>query len=169
MNRCISLGLISLLFSIGTMAQEPVESFGYRTMLKGLLSHSVSEISVDSLATNYAQFTILDARAQAEYKVSHLKGALHVGYDSFQLSRVAGIAKNDPIVVYCSVGYRSEKIAEKLQEAGYTQVFNLYGGIFEWLNQEKTIYTPQGGATLQIHPYNSIWGFWLNRGQKTYE
>jgi len=33
--------------------------------------------------------------------------------------------------VYCSLGIRSEVIAKKLKKAGYTNVFNLYGGIFE--------------------------------------
>ena len=48
--------------------------------------------------------------------------------------KVEDIARESTIVVYCSVGYRSEKIAEELDKLGFTNVSNLYGGIFEWIN-----------------------------------
>jgi rhodanese-related sulfurtransferase len=47
------------------------------------------------------------------------------------------------------VGYRSEKVTEKLQKAGFTQVSNLYGGIFEWVNQGYPIVN-QSGATSDV-------------------
>ena len=51
-----------------------------------------------------------------------------------------GWSKSDTIVLYCSIGYRSEKIGEKLVEMGYGHVFNLYGGIFEWVNRDLPVY-----------------------------
>ncbi len=56
----------------------------------------------------------------------------------------AFIGEESKVVVYCSVGYRSEKIAEKLKAAGYKNVFNLYGGIFEWENQNLPVYDSNG-------------------------
>jgi rhodanese-related sulfurtransferase len=152
------------------MAQNRIESLPYRTLLRGLLDHSVQELPVASLAANYRQYPyLLDARAPQEFAISHLKGALPVGYENFALSSLDSLDRNKPVVVYCSVGYRSEKIAEKLNAAGFKEVYNLYGGIFEWLNQGQPIYNPQGQPTLKVHGYSRSWGFWLNRGQVVYD
>ena len=100
-------------------------------MLKTLLSHKVKEISAkDAKRDSTALF--LDAREKKEFTVSHLKHATWVGYDDFDMTRVQTIPKDKKIIVYCSVGFRSEKITEKLVKAGYTNVSNVVGGIFEW-------------------------------------
>lgn len=65
--------------------------------------------------------------------------------------------KTDKIVVYCSVGVRSAQFAEKLQQAGYPNVYNLNGSIFEWANENRPLYQGQQQVT-QVHPYNSFWG-----------
>jgi predicted sulfurtransferase len=75
--------------------------------------------------------------------------------------------KDTPIIVYCSVGYRSEKVAEQIIAAGYTQVSNLYGGIFEWVNEEQPVYDTKG-KTQKVHAYNKVWGVWLRKGKKVY-
>ena len=41
--------------------------------------------------------------------------------------------------MYCSIGKRSEKVTQKLKKAGYNNVSNLYGGIFEWVNQGNEV------------------------------
>ena len=78
---------------------------------------------------------ILDARERVEYEVSHLPKAVFIGYKTFEKDALKDVPKDKPIVVYCSIGYRSEKIGEKLQKMGFTKVYNLYGSIFEWVNQ----------------------------------
>jgi rhodanese-related sulfurtransferase len=149
-------------------AQQQVVSKAYELMLKSLLDHSVPEISVDSASSIIHTRTIwLDAREKNETKVSTIKGAIAVGYDDFKISAIDSIPKNHPIIVYCSVGYRSEKISEKLIKAGYQDVHNLYGGIFEWLNQGHMLH--QGdSSTLNVHGYNRAWGAWANKGKKVY-
>ena len=71
--------------------------------------------------------------------------------------------------MYCSVGYRSEKISEKLTDLGFQNVSNLYGGMFGWVNAEQPIVSGQGKPTDEIHPYDKKWGKWLERGTKKYE
>ena len=44
--------------------------------------------------------------------------------------------KKTPTIVYCTIGARSETIGEKLKKNGFTNVYNLYGGIFEWKNAD---------------------------------
>lgn len=144
-----------------------VESGAYRAMLKTLLSHSVPEIQVQEAARDSAAILFLDARETKEYAVSHIKNALHVGYDHFDTTRLANISKERRMVVYCSVGYRSEKIAEKLTAAGYRNVANLYGGIFEWVNQGNPVFNENGPAQ-EVHAYDRRWGVWLRKGKKVY-
>ncbi len=144
-----------------------VQSGAYRTLLRTLLRHSVPEIGVAEAAANADQYLFVDAREKREYEVSHLPHARWVGYETFSLSHLQGVSKQTPIVVYCSVGYRSEKVAEQLIAAGFTKVWNLYGGIFEWVNQGHIVVNAQG-PTEAVHAYDRKWGIWLKKGQKVY-
>jgi rhodanese-related sulfurtransferase len=161
--------ILAALLCIGTaQAQRRVKSGSYNTLLKTLLKHTVPEISVDSLANCKASVTLLDAREPPEFAVSHLAAALPVGYNNFSLDAVRQLDKNAPVVVYCSVGYRSEKVAEKLIAAGFTNVQNLYGGIFEWKNRQHPVVDANGAATDKVHAYSKAWGIWLKNAQKVY-
>ena len=71
--------------------------------------------------------------------------------------------------MYCSVGYRSEKISEKLEKLGYTNIYNLYGGIFEWKNVGKKVYDNKGQVTEKVHAYDNVWGRWLQNGEKCFD
>ena len=106
------------------------------------------------------KIVFLDARELEEYKVSHIENAIHVGYDNFDMKSVANIDKNIVVIVYCSVGYRSGKIGKKLRNAGFTSVFNLYGGLFDWANNGNEVFA-EGKKVEKIHPYNNKWGKWL--------
>lgn len=110
---------------------------------------------------------ILDTREKEEFEVSHLKGARWVGYNTFAIEGIKDISKNEPIVVYCSVGARSQDIGKRLKEAGYKEVYNLYGGIFHWVNEEQPIYK-NNQPTSRIHVYSLAWGIWVNKGEKVY-
>ncbi|UII19090.1 rhodanese-like domain-containing protein [Fulvivirga ligni] len=156
-----------MFFFTKTQAQE-VESKAYKLMLNTLLSHSVPELSVADVKTT-PNIIWLDAREKNEYQVSHIKNANWVGYDDFSIDRVKDISKDAKVIVYCSVGYRSEKISEKLIKAGFKDVQNLYGGIFEWKNQDKTVVNSDNAETEKIHAYSKMWGIWLKKGEKVYE
>lgn len=135
-------------------------------MLQSLLDHSVEEIGVSEFKEIKGETYLLDVRAEEEFEVSHLAGATHRNYENFEVSSLpSDWDKEDSIVVYCSVGYRSEKVAEKLEAAGYQRVYNLYGGIFEYFNQGGKIVNEKG-PTNNIHPYSWLWGQWLRRGNK---
>jgi rhodanese-related sulfurtransferase len=149
-------------------AQRRVKSGSYNTMLQSLLKHTVPEISVDSLSKCKSNVILLDAREPGEYKVSRIQHAIPVGYNEFNIDAVKTISKESAIVVYCSVGYRSEKITEKLKAAGFKNVANLYGGIFEWKNQQHAVVDEQGAVTEKVHAYSKLWGIWLKKGKKVY-
>jgi len=111
---------------------------------------------------------LLDTREQGEFDVSHIPNSVCTGYKDFNTDALKDISKTDTIVVYCSVGYRSERIGEKLQKMGYSNVFNLYGGIFEWKNLGNTVVNADGSETEKVHTYNKSWSKWLTRGEKVY-
>ncbi len=160
--------LLFIFLVIPTPTFSQVESSAYQLTLKTLLAHSVPEISVQETST-LPTALYLDARSSDEYKVSKIANAIYVGYTDFSLARVKHINKDQFIIVYCSVGYRSEKISEQLLEAGFTKVSNLYGGIFEWVNQGKPLVNTSGIQTDTVHAYNKTWGIWLNKGNKVYK
>lgn len=141
-------------------AQQKVQSKMYGTMLKTLLSHSIPEIDVEIASNSIGKALFLDARPLEEYQVGHIKNAIRVGYDDFDLSKVSHMSRKHPIVVYCSVGYRSEKVAEQLKVNGFVNVYNLYGGLFEWVNLDFPIYKNEK-TTDSIHAYNRVWGNWI--------
>ena len=71
-------------------------------------------------------------------------------------------------VVYCSIGVRSEKIGEKLQAAGYTNVKNLYGGIFQWKGEGEKVVDSLGLSTERVHAFSKLWGKLLTNAKKVY-
>lgn len=129
----------------------------------------VPYVSVEEL--NMIQSTeeilVLDAREFEEYEVSHLENAVF-------LSEVAlkeiknNFPKDTRIVVYCSLGVRSEKAARELIKAGFNNVRNLYGGIFEWKNKGYTVVNSEGKSTQKVHVYSENWSKYLKTGEKIY-
>ena len=153
--------------SIAT-AQRKVKSKSYNLVLKKLVPTNVPAISVVSLIKIENSVILLDAREPAEFEVSHINNAVFIGYNNFSFAALRNINKDSPIVVYCSVGYRSGKIAEKLVDSGFTNVKNLYGGIFEWKNENNNVYN-NNGITEKVHAYNKTWGIWLKKGIKVFD
>ena len=96
------------------------------------------------------------------YNTSHIPGAIYLGYKGFKPQQLAEIPKNSKLVLYCSVGYRSEKIGEQLKELGYSDVHNLFGGIFEWCNKGLPLIDIEGKNTEKIHTYNKKWSKWVD-------
>ena len=115
-----------------------------------------------SLAADPAGVVILDARAAREFAVSHLPGAHHVGADADTAGRLAAAVPGARVVVYCSVGYRSAALVERLRERGHTNAVNLEGSIFRWAREGRPVY--RGEARVQqVHPYDDNWGALLPR------
>ena len=158
----LSTGLLVALIAYG---QPSIE-----TTLKRYNRESVPYISSEELNRIEGPYLLLDTRKRKEFEVSHISGARWTGYRAFDLDtfREEYPKKETPIIVYCSVGVRSEDIGEKLLDVGYTDVKNLYGGIFEWKNRGFPVYTPQGKRTERVHAYSRRWGRLLNNAEKIY-
>lgn len=155
-----------LLCSSQLFAQKSIDK-----LLSKYNDNSVPYISPQELAMPKTKAILLDSRELKEYNTSHLKNAIHVGYNHFKIDKIKEIIpnKNTEIVVYCSVGIRSESIGDSLKKAGYKNVRNLYGGIFEWKSNDFPVFNAVEKETDSIHTFNKVWSKWLKKGIKVYE
>lgn len=108
---------------------------------------------------------LLDARELVEFKVSHIKNSTYVGFEKFDIKKIKqNLPKGSLIVVYCSVGYRSGKVADEIIEAGY-KAYNLYGGLFGWSNSGNLVFDDNELATKKVHGFNQKWSKWITNGE----
>jgi rhodanese-related sulfurtransferase len=133
----------------------------------------VPRITTDSLAERLADSTaprpvLLDARSAEEYAVSHLPGARRVDPDASSYPELDSLSTDRPVVVYCSVGYRSAKVTKQLREEGFTDVRNLKGSIFRWANEGRPV-VRDSVEVEAVHPYDATWGTLLEEKYHAYE
>lgn len=164
----IKLTVLMIFFAAGLVnAQKSLDE-----LLAKYNSSDVPYISVEALKMKQDEtpLWILDTRELEEFEVSHIKNAQFVGYNNFSIKKVSELIpdKSTPIIVYCSLGIRSENIGKKLTKAGFTNVSNLYGGIFEWKNSGFKVYSLQNIETEKVHAYSKAWSKWLKKGEKIY-
>lgn len=135
---------------------------GFDKKVENMISFSIPTIGVQELREIQNEVYIFDVREEEEYEVSHIKNARYLGYQDFLPQRLNGVPKDAKIVLYCSIGYRSEKIGEKLSSLGYNNVVNLYGSIFEWVNRSYPVVDKDGNPTKKVHTYNRQWSKWVD-------
>lgn len=158
------MNYIFLLLSCTIFAQKPIDSLLMKYNKKTIPYVSISQFK------KIKNPIILDTREQKEFEVSHIKNATCVGYNKFNPQTV--IEKhpnlNDTIIVYCSLGVRSETIGTKLKKMGYNNVFNLYGGIFSWKNSNEEVFDNNQIPTQKVHGFSKEWCKYLTKGKKIY-
>ena len=84
---------------------------------------------------------------------------------------ISEVEGNDPqicTVLRGNLNAYEHALAEQLQKAGYNQVYNLYGGIFEWKNADYTVFD-DNGETNNVHGFSKEWSKWLKKGDCVYE
>ncbi len=105
---------------------------------------------------------LLDVRSRTEYAVSHLYHAHWIDTSEPISKAMASVSRTEPIVTYCSVGYRSSAYAQRLLQNGFTNVHDLKGSIFQWADDGLPVYR-HGRIVHHVHPYNRYWGQLLKR------
>lgn len=149
-------------------SSKQVNSFWKRIFLKSVLAKDIPLIFVGDAFAQKEKFLFLDVRERKEFEVSHIEGALYGGFKDFDIGRVNDMKKDEPLIVYCSVGLRSDRITRRLIDAGYVNAKNLYGGIFEWMNNDFEIVDMEEKPTKNIHAFNRKFAAWLKKGIKVY-
>jgi rhodanese-related sulfurtransferase len=76
---------------------------------------------------------LVDVRTPEEFNEGHIKNAGNIDfYESDFLTQMNKLDKNKPLYIYCRSGGRSGKAAIQLKEQGFTEVYDLQGGILDW-------------------------------------
>ena len=140
-------------------------------MLAGMYRFTIPLIRPEEAVGLMKEKKILffDIRSKVEYEVSHIAGAEFYDYETFNVLEIDKSLKEEMIIMYCSVGYRSELAAEKLKKSGFKNIYNLYGGIFQWVYEDYEVVDITGAKTDRVHTYNKKWSKWLMKGKKVYE
>lgn len=154
----------ALFFATFAMGQRTLEK-----VIEKLSGDDIPLVEVKEITANES-YLRLDAREREEFEVSHLPKAHFIGYDEFDARefQVHFPDKDATYVVYCSVGIRSGKIGERLLALGYSDVRNLAGGIFKWVEEGNEVLDKDEKVTRKVHAYNRFWGMLLNKGEKVY-
>jgi rhodanese-related sulfurtransferase len=83
---------------------------------------------------NHEDFQLIDVREDFEYEMSNLGGTLiPLGGILIEADK---IARDKPVIVQCRSGKRSAAAIMQLeQQLGYTNLYNLQGGILAWAEE----------------------------------
>ncbi len=84
------------------------------------------------------EVTLLDVRNDFEVQAGTFSGATAIGIDHFRdfpdaVARLPESMRQQPVVTFCTGGIRCEKAAPLLEQLGFEQVYQLDGGILNYL------------------------------------
>ncbi len=85
---------------------------------------------------------VVDMRNHYEYEVGHFDGAVEIPSDTFRAQLPMAVemledVKDKPVVMYCTGGIRCEKASAYLRHQGFSQVYQLDGGIIEYTRSAR--------------------------------
>jgi rhodanese-related sulfurtransferase len=76
---------------------------------------------------------VLDVRTGGEYAAGHIANAINIDVEGMTFDGdIKSLDKDAKYAVYCQSGRRSVNAIKKLQDAGFTNLFNLKNGILDW-------------------------------------
>ena len=84
---------------------------------------------------------VVDVREPDELvsELGHIHGVTHVPMGEVLTTGLPGIAEDRAVVLVCRSGKRSAQCAAFLASRGYTEVYNLVGGMMRWGAEERPI------------------------------
>lgn len=75
-------------------------------------------------------YTVIDVRSRREFREDHLNGSINIPLPDVKRNIEKYVQdKNKKILVCCQSGFRSAKAVEIIENLGYTNVYNLKGGL----------------------------------------
>ena len=100
-------------------------------------SSTASDLSVTEFSAKIAEAGVitLDVRTPGEFAEGYIQGARLIDFQSGNFeNEIAALDKNATYAVYCRSGNRSGQAVKVMQDAGFTNVFNMNGGVIDWAN-----------------------------------
>lgn len=100
---------------------------------------SLTPLQAKELIETRGDLQLVDVRTEREYKTGALPGSVLVPYNSWFkakfMKNMERFDRNKPILLVCAVGGRSSEAAYNLSGAGFSEVYNLNGGLSAWARQ----------------------------------
>lgn len=83
---------------------------------------------------------LIDVRTPEEFNQGHLEEAVNIDFKDEQFkTKISALDRKKPLFVYCLGGGRSEAAVEQLKKIGFTQIYDLKGGIMAWKNKRLPV------------------------------
>ena len=102
------------------------------------INHMNSDELIEFIELNDA--VLVDVRTEDEYNSGYIENSLNIDYFSNDFSVNADkLDKNTPIILYCRSGKRSSMSANKISKLGFKEIYNLQGGILEWIEEGNAV------------------------------
>lgn len=162
-NKRTIIALVVVLALIIGLAWDgsPLGSLVLRKAV-ALKFRDVRQVSPDELVAwmkdpNRPPPLMIDARPSEQFVVSHIDGAVNIDPAAPDLAPLRNVSRETPVVVYDGPGVIGAAMVVALQNAEFTRVSNLDGGLFRWANEAYPVVTGSGPAVL-VHPINTWWG-----------
>ena len=105
-------------------------------------NESINQMNSDELVefVELNDAILLDVRTKDEFNSGYIENSLNIDYfsDEFAIN-VDKLDKNIPIILYCRSGRRSGLSANKMKKLGFKEIYNLDGGVLEWIEQGNVV------------------------------
>jgi rhodanese-related sulfurtransferase len=103
----------------------------------------------DLVQTGDPNLIILDVRTYDEYRTTHLIDSISVPIDDLELiMSETGDLANSILLVYCNKGTTSQLACEILIQMGFENVYNILGGIVDWVAESLPVFTTSHHITI---------------------
>ncbi|HEY5998556.1 MAG TPA: rhodanese-like domain-containing protein [bacterium] len=141
-NRTLGAALLAACLLAGAAgaagAAEAPAPAASQKMIDDKASLPVAEAR--KLMADHKDLLLVDVRAPQEYAQGYIEGSRNIPFIDIMEGRHS-LPKDAPILLICSIGGRSFAAVQLLQEKGYTQVYNLDGGINAWRRATQPLKT----------------------------
>ena len=164
MTRFLVLGLLSSL--AGPMLAESKRASILRMADQIDKQFKVPTVDPQTLRDwqKTSDIVLVDVREDGERSVSVVPGA--ISYKEFQEHPAK--YRDKKVIAYCTIGYRSAKVVQKLRAKGI-KAWNLKGSILFWVHEKGEVVDPKGRTTQKVHVYGKDWDLLPSSHESIYD
>lgn len=120
---------------------------------------SLTPLEFDAKIKETGSTTIIDVRTPEEFANGHLEHAKNIDWNGINFqNQIAKVDKSKPVFIYCLSGGRSSNAAEKMLSMGFSNVYELSGGILKWRSADlpETTVTTNGSGGMDQKQFQTL-------------
>lgn len=139
--KLLNFALASITLAVSTVCRAQVDE-NNSSVQKSTDGNITVEQAKTMIAENLnnPEFLLIDVRTPEEYKSGHIKNSLLIDFntDDFK-DKISKLDRSKKILLICRSGKRSSLAKSLMEDIGFTQVYNMIGGIIEWTQKGYTL------------------------------